>query len=77
MEESFWADCPAVEKVPGRLNGKPVARNSRVAADTIAECDDLGETPEEIAADYRIPLEQVKVIITWYHAHTAAFATTR
>jgi uncharacterized protein (DUF433 family) len=65
MEDTFWSDCPQVEVVPGRLNGRPVVKNTRVAADTIAECAELGETPEEIASDYRLDINDVKALLSY------------
>ena len=46
-----WSDCEGVEVVPGRLNGRPVIKDTRVAADTVSESAELGRTPEEIASD--------------------------
>jgi uncharacterized protein (DUF433 family) len=61
--EIAWTGCPATEVVRGRMNGRPVVKNSRVLADTIAECAELGETAEEIASDYRLSLGRVKEIL--------------
>jgi uncharacterized protein (DUF433 family) len=42
-----------------RPGWRPTLGNSRVPADLIAECLDEGESPEEIAFNYRVPLEEV------------------
>ena len=68
METNFWNDCPVVERVPGKLNGKPIVKGSRVAADTIPECAELGETAEDTAANYGLRLEEVLEILAYYKA---------
>jgi uncharacterized protein (DUF433 family) len=70
MSKTFWKDCPAVEAVPGRLNGQPVVKNSRVAAETIVECEELGETAEETAENYGLKLVDVLEIRSYYKAHS-------
>ncbi|HEX4808666.1 MAG TPA: DUF433 domain-containing protein [Bryobacteraceae bacterium] len=54
-----WSNYPGVEQVEGRLGGKPVLKNSRVPAELIAECLDAGETPQEIAYNYTLKLQDV------------------
>ena len=71
-----WSGCLATEAVTGRMNGRPVVKNSRVLADTVAECEELGETREEIASDYRLPLSRVKEILA-YAARQSEAAPTR
>ena len=66
MDVTFWKDCPAVETVPGRLNGRPVVKGSRVAADTIPESAELGETAEETAYNYGLNLDDVLEIRLYY-----------
>ena len=65
MEAEFWKDCPLVETIPGKLNGRPVVKDSRVAADTITESEELGITPEEIASDYRLNVNDVKELLAY------------
>jgi uncharacterized protein (DUF433 family) len=72
-----WSGCPLVESAPGRLNGKPVVKDTRVAADTIAECAELGETPEEIALDYRLKLSVVKALLAYIPNHEIASPAAR
>ncbi len=67
-----WSDCPLVEQVQDRLNGKPVVKGTRVAADTITECAELGETPEEIASDYRLKLSDVQALLAYAAKHQTA-----
>ncbi len=75
METDFWKDCPAVETVPGRLGGRPVVKNSRVAAETILESEELGETAEETAYNYGLKLQEVLDILSYAHLRNAALAS--
>ncbi len=54
-----YADYPGVVVMPGRVGGRPTLGDSRVPADLIAECLAEGESPEEIAFNYTVPLEDV------------------
>ncbi|MFN7920784.1 MAG: DUF433 domain-containing protein [Bryobacteraceae bacterium] len=43
-----WAGCELVERVPGKVSGKPLVRGTRIVADTIVQDYDLGETIDDI-----------------------------
>jgi uncharacterized protein (DUF433 family) len=75
MEPDFWKDCPAVETVPDRLGGRPVVKDSRVAAETILESEELGETAEETAYNYGLKLQDVLDIRSYAHHCNAALAS--
>ncbi len=75
MEPDFWKDCPTVETVPGRLGGRPVVKDSRVAADTILEAEELGETAEETAYNYGLKLQDVIDIRSYAHSRNPALAS--
>jgi len=75
MEADFWTDCAAVEIVPGRLGGRPVVKHSRVAADTILEAAELGETAEETAYNYGLKLQDVLEILSYAHHRKPALAS--
>jgi uncharacterized protein (DUF433 family) len=65
-----WSDCEMVEVVPGRLNGRPVVKDTRVAADTVWESAELSRAPEEIASDYRLKLTDVKALLAYGASHS-------
>jgi uncharacterized protein (DUF433 family) len=71
-----WSGCDMVEVVPGRLNGRPVVKDTRVAADSVSESAELGRSPEEIASDYRLKLADVQAILA-YAARHAGHALAR
>jgi uncharacterized protein (DUF433 family) len=76
-EIEFWRDCPETEHDPDKLHGEPTVGPYRVAARTIVECGELGETPEEIAEDYGLPLDKVNAILRYYHARRPQVANSR
>ena len=47
-----WNGCALVERVPGKVSGKPIVRGTRILADTIVEDAELGSTPQEILENY-------------------------
>jgi uncharacterized protein (DUF433 family) len=63
-----FADYPGVIVTPGRVGGKPTLGDSRVPAELVAECLDAGETPEEIAYNYTLPLKAVLNFKTYRYA---------
>lgn len=50
--EIDWTGCEAVERIPGKVSGKPVVRGTRILANTIVEDAELGSTLEEIHENY-------------------------
>jgi uncharacterized protein (DUF433 family) len=62
-----WSSCDIVEIVPGKVSGVPLVKNTRVPAETVAVSAELGETPEEIAYNYDLRLEDVITILARVH----------
>jgi uncharacterized protein (DUF433 family) len=58
-----WSGCPLVERVASRVSGVPTLRDSRLPADSIVSNFDAGESPEEIADMYEVPVEQVRGVL--------------
>lgn len=77
IDANFWTDCPYVQVDPEKLHGEPTVGAYRVAARTVVECEEFGETPEEIAEDYGLPLDQVKAVLNYYHARQFQSTTVR
>ena len=48
-----------LEVVPGRRGGRPTIRGTRVTVDDVLEALANGWSAEEVAENYRIPLEAV------------------
>jgi len=47
-----WADCGLVERIPGKVSGRPIVRGTRILADTIVQDAELGSPLEEIQENY-------------------------
>ena len=43
-----WTGCELVERVPGKVSGRPIVRGARILADTIVQDAELGSPLEEI-----------------------------
>ena len=41
--EIDWTGCDLVERIPGKVAGRPIVRGTRIAADTIVQDFELGE----------------------------------
>jgi uncharacterized protein (DUF433 family) len=47
-----WTDCELVERMPGKVPGRPIVRGTRILADTTVEDAELGSPLEEIHENY-------------------------
>ena len=50
---------------PKVMSGKPVIRGTRITVDLILELLASGMTPEEIAEDYKISIEDVRAALLY------------
>jgi uncharacterized protein (DUF433 family) len=60
-----WSECPIVQRNPKKLGGVPTVRAWRVPADTVLENHDYGVPDDEIAYQYSLPIEDVRVILAY------------
>jgi uncharacterized protein (DUF433 family) len=67
-----WSQCPAVESVPGRLNGAWVFRDTRMPVSAIFENLEDGATVDEIREWYRVSKEQVLAVLEFAARSVAA-----
>jgi len=58
-----WSQCPAVESVPGRLNGAWVFRNTRMPVSAVFENLEAGATIDEIIEQFDLTREQIKTVL--------------
>jgi len=58
-----WSQCPAVESVPGRLNGAWVFRDTRMPASAVFENLEAGASLEEIIDQFDITREQINAVL--------------
>jgi uncharacterized protein (DUF433 family) len=50
---------------PKAMGGKPVIRGTRITVDLILELLASGMTPEEIAKDYKISIEDIRAALLY------------
>ena len=65
-----WAGCELVERIPGKVSGRPVVRGTRILADTIIQDAELGSPLEEIQENYPdLSLAAVQRLISFARLH--------
>jgi uncharacterized protein (DUF433 family) len=64
-----WMACELIERVPGKVSGKPVVRGTRIMPDPIVNSYDLGDTVEEIHEGFpTLSIAQIKRLIDFAHS---------
>ena len=59
-----------VERIPGKVSGRPIVRGTRILADTIVQDAELGSSLEEIHENYPdLSLAAIQQLILFAHAH--------
>ena len=58
-----WSQCPAVERVPGRVSGAWVFRDTRLPVAVVFSNLEAGATVENIAEWFDIAPEHVRTVI--------------
>jgi uncharacterized protein (DUF433 family) len=67
--EIDWTECELVERVPGKVSGRPVVRGTRIMPEAIVGGFDLGESIEELREGFpTLTLEQINRLIEFAHA---------
>jgi len=64
-----WIKCELIERVPGKVSGRPIVRGTRILPDAIVDSYDLGETIEELREGFpSLSIAQIKRLIEFAHA---------
>ena len=64
-----WMKCELIERVPGKVSGRPVVRGTRIMPDSIVNSYDLGDSLEEIHEGFpTLSLAQIKQLIEFAHS---------
>lgn len=50
--EIDWAQCELIERIPGKVSGRPIVRGTRILPDAIVNSYDAGETLDLIHENY-------------------------
>jgi uncharacterized protein (DUF433 family) len=65
-----WTGCELVERIPGKVSGRPIVRGTRILADTIVQDAELGSPLEEIQENYPdLSLTDIRHLISFAHSH--------
>ena len=67
--EIDWTTCELIERVPGKVSGRPVVRGTRILPDAIVGSYDLGETIDELREGLpTLSVAQIERLIEFAHA---------
>lgn len=74
MSDVDWSACPDVERIPGKVSGAWLVKNTRIPADAVLDNADDGYTAEEIVAEIypSLPLDLAKRILAFAHERAHA-----
>ena len=62
--EIDWTQCELIERVPGKVSGRPVVRGTRIMPEAIVGSYELGETLEELEQGFpTLTTAQIKRLI--------------
>jgi uncharacterized protein (DUF433 family) len=65
-----WTSCSEIEQIPGKMDGQPVIKGTRIRAQTIIDNFEAGSPIEEIAENYpSVPVERIRKLIDYAHSH--------
>jgi uncharacterized protein (DUF433 family) len=71
-----WTGCELVERVPGKVSGRPVVRGTRILADTIVQDAELGSSVEEIHENYPdLSIASIQALLAFAHTHRPQHAS--
>ena len=63
MSALDWSQCPAVERVPGRLGGAWVFRNTRMPVSAVFENLEAGASVDDIVEQFDITREHINAVL--------------
>ncbi len=64
-----WMQCELIERVPGKVSGRPVVRGTRILPDAIVGSYDLGESIEQLAEGFpSLTVAQINRLIEFAHS---------
>jgi len=62
--EIDWTACELIERVPGKVSGRPIVRGTRILPDAIVGSYELGETIEELREGFpSLSVSQIERLI--------------
>ena len=65
-----WTNCPEIERVAGKMGGRPVIKGTRIEPETIVTDFELGSPVEEIHENFpTVPVDRIKRLIAFAQKH--------
>jgi len=62
--EIDWTACDLIERVPGKVSGRPVVKGTRILPDAIANSYELGDSIEQIQEGFpSLSIAQIERLI--------------
>ena len=66
--EIDWTQCELIERVPGKVSGRPIVRGTRIMPDPIVNGYDLGDSIENIHEGFpTLSVSQIRRLIEFAH----------
>ena len=70
-----WAGCDLVERVPGKVGGRPVIKGTRIEPDFLLVEAELGRSPEETHEEFpTLSVGVIRAIQTYAEEHERSVA---
>ena len=67
--EIDWTECELIERVPGKVSGRPVVRGTRIMPGPIVNSYDLGDSVDDIHEGFpTLSVSQIWRLIEFAHA---------
>lgn len=64
-----WTGCELVERIPGKVSGRPIVRGTRIMPEGIVNSYDMGQSIEDIREGWpSLSADQIKRLIEFAHA---------
>jgi len=65
-----WAGCELVERIPGKVSGRPIVRGTCILADMIVQDAELGSPLEELQENYPdLSLTAIQQLVAYARSH--------
>jgi uncharacterized protein (DUF433 family) len=65
-----WNECPLIERIPGKQDGVPLVKGTRIPADQVVSEYELGSPIDEIAENYpSITRDKIQRLIAFAESH--------
>jgi uncharacterized protein (DUF433 family) len=69
LSDIDWTQCELIERVPGKVSGRPTVRGTRIMPEAIVGSYDLGETIDELCEGFpSLSAAQITRLIEFAHA---------